>query len=95
MTMANEAETAGITAGGLMGEKKFDEALKYLSDYLAGHPNSQNAWRIWTMIGDAYAAKGDAAKARESFDKAMAGAHDAAEREEVQDSINAMGAEMK
>jgi len=61
-------------------------------DYLAAHPNSDNRWRIMTAIGDVYAAKGDTAKAREQYDKAMAAAPDAADREEVQDSINAMGA---
>ena len=91
-TMANEAEMIGIAVGGLMGEKKYDEALKYLNDYLAAHPNSNQRWRAYAMVGEAYAAKGDQAKARESFDKAMAAAHDAAEREEVMDSINSAGA---
>jgi Protein of unknown function (DUF2911) len=90
MTMANETQTLGITVGGMMGEKKYDDAVKYLEDQLAKNPNTPNRWRILTMIGDTYAAKGDTAKARENFDKAMAAAHDAAEREEVQDSINSM-----
>lgn len=95
MTIANEAETVAVTAGGLMGEKKNDEALKYLNDYLAAHPDSPNKWRVLTMVGDAYLAKGDQAKAREAYDKAMSLASDAAEREEVQDSLNAMGAAEK
>lgn len=90
MTMANETETLGVSVGGMMGEKKYDDVLKYLNDYLAAHPTTENRWRILAMIGDAYAAKGDTAKAREAFAKAMAAAHDAAEREEVQDSINSM-----
>jgi len=92
MAMANEAETIGITAGGMMGEKKYDEAMKYLNDYLAAHPNSENRWRVLSAIGDVYAAKGDPAKAMQMYDQAKSAAHDAAEREEVQDSINAMGA---
>ena len=92
LTTANEAEVLGYTVGPMMGQKKYDDALKYLNDYLATHPNSENRWRTVVMIGDAYAAKGDQAKARESYDKAMSLAHDAAEREEVQDSINALGA---
>jgi tetratricopeptide (TPR) repeat protein len=92
MTVANEAETIAFTVGPMMGEKKYDDAIKYLNDYLAAHPNSPNCWRIVVMIGDAYLAKGDQAKAREQYDKAMALASDAADREEVQDSINAMGA---
>jgi predicted negative regulator of RcsB-dependent stress response len=92
MTMANETETLSITVGGMMGDKKYDDALKYLNDYLAAHSNSENRWRILVMIGDAQLAKGDAAKATASYASAMAAARDAAEREEVQDSINAMGA---
>lgn len=92
MTMANEAETIALTVGPMMGEKKYDDAMKYLNDYLAAHPDSPNRWRIVVMIGDTYLAKGDQAKAREQYDKAMALAPDAADREEVQDSINAMGA---
>src|SRR5437588_733676 len=72
MSMANEAETIGITVGGMMGEKKYDDAMKYLTDYLAAHPNSENRWRIVSAIGDVYAAKGDMATAREQYDKAMA-----------------------
>jgi hypothetical protein len=91
MAFANEAETLAFTVGPMMGEKKYDDALKYLNDYLTAHPNSENRWRVVVMIGDAYAAKGDAAKAREQYDKALTLAPDAADREEVQDSINALG----
>ena len=94
MSLANEAETLAVTSGGMIGEKKYDEAMKYLSDYLAAHPDSANRWRIYVAMGDAYLAKGDTAKAREQYDKAMSLAHDAAEREEVWDSINAMGGRM-
>ena len=73
----------------------YDETVKYLNDYLAAHPSSENRWRILVMIGDAYLGKNDAAKARDYYSQAMAAAHDAAEREEVQDSINSMGAEGK
>ncbi len=90
--IANEAETIGITAGTLMGEKKYDEALKFLSDFIAAHPNSSQTWRVYALMGQAYAAKGDQAKSRQSFDKAMAAAHDVADREEVMDSINSVGA---
>ena len=92
MSMANEAEMMAFTVGPMMGEKKYDEAMKYVNDYLAKNPNSPNKWRFLVMVGDAYLAKGDQAKAREYYDQAMALASDAADREEVQDSINAMGA---
>jgi tetratricopeptide (TPR) repeat protein len=92
MSMANEAEMMAFTVGPMMGEKKYDEAMKYVNDYLAKNPNTPNKWRFLVMVGDAYLAKGDQAKAREYYDQAMALATDAADREEVQDSINAMGA---
>ncbi len=91
----NEAEDLSFAAFPLLGDKKYDEAISYLNGYLASHPNSAQAWRAYYMLGDAYARKGDAAKSKDAFDKAMASAHDAAEREEIQDAINALGAEGK
>ncbi len=92
MTVANEAERMAFTVGPMMGDKKYDDAIKYVNDYLAKNPNTPNKWRFLVTIGDAYLAKGDQAKARELYDQAMALAPDAADKEEVQDSINAMGA---
>src|SRR5262245_59537385 len=89
---ANEVEVMNIAVGGFMNDKKYDEAIKYLNDYVAAHPNGDQLWRAYAQIGDAYAAKGDPARAREAFDKAMSVARDVTDREEVQDSINAMGA---
>ena len=91
----NEAEEISFGAFPLIGDKKYDEAIAYLTGYLSSHPNSSEAWRAYYMLGDAYARKGDAAKSKDAFDKAMASAHDAADREEVQDAINALGAEGK
>ena len=89
----SEAEGLGYTVFGMTGDKKYDETITYLTNYLNAHPSSPQSWRAYYMLGDAYAHKGDQAKAKDAFDKAMAGAHDAAEREEVQDSLNALGAE--
>ena len=91
----NEAEEISVTAFPLLGDKKYDEAISYLNGYLAAHPNTPQAWRIYYMLGDAYAHKGDSAKSKDAFDKAMSMAHDAAEREEVQDALNSLGAEGK
>ena len=91
----NEAEEISFATFGFMGDKKYDEAIAYLNNYLSAHPNSGEAWRAYYMLGDAYARKGDAAKSKEAFAKAMSTAHDAAEREEVQDAVNALGAEGK
>ena len=91
-TMYNETEAISFAYGASINAKKYDEAISYLNGYIAAHPNTDQMWRIYTALGDAYTAKGDAAKAKEYYDKAMAAAHDSAEREEVWDSINAAGA---
>jgi TolA-binding protein len=93
--MANEAETLGDTAYTSIGAKKYDEAIAYVNGYIAAHPNGEQLWRAYNILGDAYAAKGDMAKAHESLDKAMAAAHDMAERTEVQDTLNSLGADGK
>ena len=92
---ANEAEMINITAGSLMNGKKYDDAITYLSNYLTSHPNSPETWRVYAALGDAYAAKGDHPNAHAAFEKAMAAAHDVAERTEVQDSINSLMSEAK
>ena len=91
----NEAEELSYATFGLIGDKKYDEAIAYLNGYLTSHPNSSESWRAYYMLGDAYARKGDAAKSKEAFDKAMKSTQDPAEREEVQDAVNALGAEGK
>jgi TolA-binding protein len=94
-SLYTEAEAIGVGYGTLLGAKKYDEAIKFLNDYATAHPASPELWRVYAGLGEAYAAKGDAAKAKENFDKAMNAAHDMAERTEVWDSINSAAAEMK
>ncbi len=91
--IANEVETINMTTSPLMNDKKYDEAISWLNGYAAKHPGSTELWWIYAQIGDAYAAKHDRARAKESFQKAFAAAHDFSEKTEVQDSVNAMGAE--
>jgi Protein of unknown function (DUF2911) len=71
----------------LISQKKYDEAITAIGD--------DKSWRALNAIGDAWAGKGDKAKAMEWYDKAMSAAGNQAERVEVQDSINALGAETK
>jgi tetratricopeptide (TPR) repeat protein len=94
-SMYSEPETIAFGYGVPMGAKKYDDAIAFLNGYAAAHPTSPELWRVYTGLGEAYAAKGDAAKAKEWFDKAMAAAHDSAERMEVWDSINSAAAEVK
>ncbi len=94
-TIANEAEIIANTAYASINAKKYDDAIAYLNGYAAAHAGSPELWRVYSILGEAYAAKGDAAKAHEALDKAMAAAHDVTERTEVQDSINSIGAEVK
>jgi len=81
-----------IKAYQLMGAKKYDEAASALNAQLAANPKS---WRAWSTLGVIYANRGDAAKSKEAFDKAMALAGDQSERVEVQDDINGLEADKK
>jgi len=92
-SVANEAETIGITVGPMLGGKKYDEAIAWLSAYAEKHPGSRELWRVHASLGDAYTGKKQPDRARAEYEKAMAGAHDNSERTEVQDSINAARAE--
>jgi len=94
-SMYTEPETIALGYGTPMAAKKYDDAIAFLNGYAAAHPSSAELWRVYAGLGEAYAAKGDAAKAKENFDKAMAAAHDMAERTEVWDSINSAASEIK
>jgi len=71
----------------LIGQKKYDEAIAAIGD--------AKSYQTLTAIGDAWAGKGDKSKAMEYYGKAMSVAADQTEKTEVQDSINALGAENK
>ena len=71
----------------LIGQKKYDEAIATIGE--------AKSYRTLTAIGDAWAGKGDKAKAMEYYGKAMSVAADQTEKTEVQDSINALGADSK
>jgi tetratricopeptide (TPR) repeat protein len=92
---APEAETIAVGYSPLVDAKKYDESIAFLNNYATTHPNSTELWRVYAGLGETYAAKGDLAKAKEYFDKAMAAAHDTSEKTEVWDSINSAAAEMK
>lgn len=87
-----ETETLALTYNATLNAKKYDETIAYLNDYISAHPNSNQLWRAYAGLGEAYSAKGDAAKAKEAFDKALYVTHDNAEKTEVWDSINSVGA---
>lgn len=88
----NPDTTWYISIYDLLGAKKLDEARTAVEAKLAADPK---AWRSWALLGTIYGQKGDAAKAKESFDKAMSLAPGQSERVEVQDSINDLAAEKK
>jgi hypothetical protein len=94
-SLATEPETIAFGYNPLLSAKKYEEAIAFLNNYAAAHPDSRELWRVYTGLGESYVAKGDPAKAKEYFDKAMAAAHDVAERTEVWDSINSAAAEAK
>jgi tetratricopeptide (TPR) repeat protein len=88
----NPETSSFIRVYDLLGAKKFDEARAAVEAKLAADPKS---WRSWALLGTIYGQQGDAAKAKESFDKAMSLAPGQSERVEVQDSINDLAAEKK
>ena len=92
-SVANEAETIAIGVAPMLGDKKYDEAIAWLSGYAEKHPGSRELWRVHAFLGDAYSGKKQPDRARAEYEKAMAGTHDNSERTEVQDSINAVRAE--
>jgi hypothetical protein len=91
----NDAEAMYLPVYALAGQKKYDDALTQLDAWIVAHPQSEDLWRAQALAGDMLVSKGDKAKARARFATAMTLAHDQAERVEVQDSINAMEAEVK
>jgi len=93
--MATENDTLSNTAFGLIGDKKYDDAIAYLNNYIAAHPNTTQAYTVHALLGQAYAEKGDRATAHAEFDKALAAAHDMAERVEVYDYINGLAADQR
>lgn len=75
-----------------LGAKKPEEAMAKANAWLAKHPDS---WRAYSALGTIYASKGDSAKSKEAFDKAMGLAPSQSEKVEVQDSLNDLGSEAK
>lgn len=68
----------------LLGVKKFDEAIAILARNAKDHPTSAN---VWDSLGEAYLLKGDKAKGRENYQKALAIYTDAANRKRVTDIL--------
>jgi len=68
----------------LLGEKKFDEAIVVLAKNAKDHPVSANTW---DSLGEAYLLKGDKAKGRENYQKALAIYTDAANKKRVGDIL--------
>ncbi|MDQ6799636.1 MAG: DUF2911 domain-containing protein [Acidobacteriota bacterium] len=91
----NEGEVLNYTAFGLINDKKYDEAIAFANNFITSHPNSVETWRAYSIIGQAYAEKGDRAKAKEYLDRAMATARQESERVEVYDTLNALAVEGK
>ena len=91
----NEGETLIFGVSPLIEAKKYDEAIAFLNNFIASHPNSPETWRAYTSLGEIYARKGDQANAKANFDKAMAAARQESERVEVYDTLNQLAVEGK
>jgi TolA-binding protein len=90
-TLSPEAD-AMSQAYQMAGSKKYADAITRLNAWASSHPQS---WRAYAALGEFYGRNGDPAKSKESFDKAMSLTSDMAQRVEVQDSINSLGADAK
>ncbi|MEO8217039.1 MAG: DUF2911 domain-containing protein [Acidobacteriota bacterium] len=79
MTIASESD---INAYGysLLGQKKYDEALVVFQRNVKEHPAS---WNALDSLADAYAQKGDQAKAAENYRKAMSMATDETQKKRI------------
>ena len=91
----NEGEALQFGAFPLIEAKKYDEAIKFVNNFIATHPNSVETWRAYSILGQIYAEKGDQANAKANFDKAMASARQESERVEVYDTLNQLAVEGK
>jgi TolA-binding protein len=91
----NEGETLIFGASPLIDAKKYDEAITFVNNFIATHPNSVETWRAYSFLGQIYAEKGDQANAKANFDKAMSSARQESERVEVYDTLNALAVEGK
>ncbi len=96
LRISSSALNAKAAALEAKGDKQGAAALRaYLNGYLTSHPGSSQTYIVYSLLGQTYAEKGDRANAKASFDKALAGARDEAERVEVYDYINGLAAEQK
>lgn len=68
----------------LLAGKKYDEAIAVFERNTKDHPTSAN---VWDSLGEAYATKGDKAKARTNYQKALALYTDAVNQKRVTDIL--------
>ncbi|HKV73604.1 MAG TPA: DUF2911 domain-containing protein [Gemmatimonadales bacterium] len=81
--MATEAE---VNAYGyqLLGQKNFDEAIAVLTKNTKDHPASAN---VWDSLGEAYLLKGDKAKGKSYYQKALSLYTDEVNKKRVTDIL--------
>lgn len=68
----------------LLGQGKVDEAIAVFARNVELHPQS---WNVHDSLGEAYAAKGDAARAVASYERALALVADATQKSRIQAEI--------
>ncbi len=68
----------------LLGQKKVDEAIETFQRNVTEHPKS---WNVHDSLAEAYAAKGDKAKATASYRKALELTTDEAQKERIQKEL--------
>lgn len=80
MKLATEADI-NILAYGLLGDKKYDEAIALFKTNVKEHPNSSNTY---DSLGEALAATGDKKGAVENYSKALSLSTDPADKKRIE-----------
>jgi hypothetical protein len=88
MSIATEVDINAYGYG-LLGEKKYDEAIQTFTKNVTDHPQS---WNVYDSLADAYAAKGDKAKAMQNYNRARSLTTDDAQRKRIDAAIKKLNA---
>lgn len=88
MSIASEADI-NLYGYSLLGDKKYDEAIQIFGKNVTDHPQS---WNVYDSLGEAYAAKGDKAKAVQNYNKAKSMTTDDTQKKRIDAAIKKLNA---
>lgn len=88
MKLATEQDI-NTYAYGLLGQKKYDEAIAMFRKNIKDHPDS---WNCYDSLGEALAAKGDSKASVENYRKALSMTSDPTQKKRIEDILAKMKA---